>query len=174
MADRPIRIMDATEAHLPALVAIYNQAVRDTFSIWSEEETTLDQRRRWMDIRRSAGLPVLIAAVAPEQPSGESEIVGYASYGPFRDFPGYRFTVEHSVYVAPALHRSGVGRMLLGALIERARAAGLRRMVGGVDAANSASIALHTSLGFELQGTLEGVGEKFGKSLDLAFLVKRL
>ncbi len=163
-------IVDAGESHLPGIQAIYNQAVRETFSIWSETETTLEARRIWRASRLSAGYPVL-AAVQPEAPA---IVLGYASYGLFRDFPGYVNTVEHSVYVDPAAQRRGIGRALLKALIDRARASDLSVMVGGIDANNHGSIALHETLGFDNQGCLRGVGRKFGQSLDLVFMVKAL
>jgi phosphinothricin acetyltransferase len=161
-------IMDADEAHLSGVMAIFNHAVRETFSIWSETETTVDQRKAWMAARRSAGFPVIVAV----DPKGA--VMGYGSFGVFRDFPGYAKTVEHSVYVAPWAQRRGVGRALLAALVERARAKGLSAMIGGIDSANAASIALHEQAGFEVQGNLRGVGRKFGKSLDLIFMVKAL
>jgi L-amino acid N-acyltransferase len=170
MTGAGFEIVDAGEAQLPGIQAIFNQAVRETFSIWSETETTLEQRRAWLTARNSAGFPVL-AAIDPK--TAES-VLGYGSFGVFRDFPGYVKTVEHSVYVAPSAQRRGVGRALLATLIERARARGLSAMVGGIDSANGASIALHEQAGFEIQGCLKGVGRKFGKSLDLVFMVKQL
>lgn len=164
------QIINADETHLPGIQAIYNQAVRETFSIWSESETTLEARRAWRESRLNAGYPVLVAVDA----DNSQTVLGYASYGVFRDFPGYVNTVEHSVYVDPSAHRQGIGRALLTALIERARGAGLSVMVGGVDASNDGSIALHEALGFENQGCLKGVGRKFGQSLDLVFMVKTL
>jgi phosphinothricin acetyltransferase len=168
MAD--LKIIDAGEAHLPGIVAIFNHAVRETFSIWSETETTLDQRRAWLAARCSAGFPVLVAIDAAQP----GNVLGYGSFGIFRDFPGYAKTVEHSVYVAPAAQRRGVGRAILAALIDQARARGLKAMVGGIDSANTGSIALHEQAGFEVQGNLKGVGRKFGKTLDLVFMVKAL
>ena len=163
-------IIDAKEAHLPGVVAIFNHAVRETFSIWSETETTLEQRKAWLAARTGAGFPVIVAVDAARP----SDVLGYGSFGVFRDFPGYVKTVEHSVYVAADAHRRGIGAAILAALVVRARAMGMDTMVGAVDSANAASIALHEKAGFELQGTLKGVGRKFGKRLDLAFLVKAL
>lgn len=163
-------IIDASEAHLPGIVAIFNHAVRETFSIWSETETTLDLRRAWLKARNSAGFPVIVA-VDPAKPN---EVLGYGSFGVFRDFPGYVKTVEHSVYVAPSAQRRGVGRAILEELVKRAQAKGLAAMVGGIDSANAGSIALHEQAGFEFQGNLKGVGRKFGKSLDLVFMVKAI
>ena len=165
-----LKIIDADEQHLPGIMAIFNHAVRETFSIWSETETTVDQRRVWMEARRKAGFPVLVA-IDPARPL---DVLGYGSFGVFRDFPGYIKTVEHSVYVSPAAQRRGVGQAILAALIEQARARGLKAMVGGIDSANAASIALHEKAGFEIQGNLKGVGRKFGKTLDLVFMVKAL
>jgi phosphinothricin acetyltransferase len=170
MAKAAFHIVDAEEAHLPGVVAIFNHAVRETFAIWSETETTLEQRRAWLAARRGAGFPVLVA-IDPARPG---EVLGYGSYGVFRDFPGYVKTVEHSVYVAPAAQRRGIGLAVVTELVARAKAAGLSAMVGGIDAANDGSIALHESLGFERQGCLKGVGRKFGKSLDLVFMVRSL
>lgn len=165
-----IEIVDAEERHLPGITAIFNHAVRETFSIWSESETSVDLRRNWMAARRAAGFPVVVA-IDPEHPG---EVLGYGSFGPFRDFPGYAKTVEHSVYVAPAAQRRGIGKRVLAELVSRARAKRLEAMVGGIDSANSGSIALHEQAGFEIQGKLKGVGRKFGKRLDLVFMVKAL
>jgi phosphinothricin acetyltransferase len=170
MPDSSYAIVDAGEAHLPGIQAIFNQAVRETFSIWSETETTLEQRRNWLHARRDAGFPVVVA-VDPDKPA---DTLGYGSFGVFRDFPGYVKTVEHSVYVSPHAQRRGVGRAILARLIEEARRRNLNAMVGGIDSANAASIALHEAQGFERQGCLKGVGTKFGRSLDLVFMVKGL
>jgi phosphinothricin acetyltransferase len=163
-------IIDATEAHLPGIVAIFNHAVRETFSIWSETETTVELRRVWLAARRQAGFPVIVA-VDPLHPT---EVLGYGSFGVFRDFPGYVKTVEHSVYISPNAQRHGIGRVVLDELVVRARALGLATMVGGIDSENAGSISLHEQAGFEVQGNLKGVGRKFGKSLDLVFMVKSL
>ena len=165
-----VEIVDADERHLPGIAAIFNHAVRETFSIWSESETNVDLRRTWMAARRAAGFPVIVA-VDPARPD---DVLGYGSFGTFRDFPGYVKTVEHSVYIAPAAQRQGIGKRVLAELVTRAKAKGLEAMVGGIDSANAGSIALHEQAGFEVQGTLKGVGRKFGKQLDLVFMVKAL
>ena len=170
MPDAPYAIVEAGEAHLAGIRAIFNQAVRETFSIWSETETTLDQRRTWLHARRDAGFPVVVAVDA----GNPAEVLGYGSFGVFRDFPGYVKTVEHSVYVAPSAQRRGVGRAILNRLIAEGRERRMERMVGGIDSSNAGSLALHEGLGFERQGCLKGVGRKFGKSLDLVFMVKAL
>ena len=160
-------VRDAGEADLPVILAITNDAVLSTTALWTVTPVSLEQRRAWFEERRAAGFPVLVAE------SG-GEVTGFGSYGSFRAWEAYAATVEHSVYV-DARHRGrGAGRALVVALVERARAAGLHAIVGGIEAGNAASLRLHESLGFERAGVLPQVGRKFGRWLDLAFVVKLL
>jgi phosphinothricin acetyltransferase len=155
-------IRPATEADLPAILAIYNDAVMKTTAIWNEAPSTLESRRTWFTERCRAGFPVLVA--------DDEGVVGYGTFGEFRPFEGYRRTVEHSVYVLDAAQGKGLGKLLLAALIQEARRMGKRVMVGAIDAANYASLALHETMGFEETGRMPGVGEKFGKRLDLVLV----
>lgn len=155
-------IRTATPADAPAIAAIYNHAVTHTTAIWNDVSVDAENRAIWMQDRFAAGMPVLVW--------DQEGVQGYASYGPWRAFDGYRQTVEHSVYVAPEAQGSGIGRRLLEALITQARADGLHVMVAGIDAQNTASIALHKRLGFTQTGLMPQVGQKFGRWLDLAFL----
>lgn len=156
-------LRDAVAADAAAILAIYNHAVRATTAIWNSIESDLAGREAWLAERATAGFPVLVAEI-------DGMVAGYASYGHFRAWPGYRFTVEHSVYVADGAQGRGVGRALLEALIARARDAGKHAMIAGVEAGNTASIALHSSLGFREVGRLPQVGAKFDRWLDLVFL----
>lgn len=158
-----MNIRDAVQDDLPDIMAIYNDAVRNTTAIWNEKQVDLANRAAWLAERRAAGYPVLIA-------SRDDEIVGYASFGDWRAFDGYRHTVEHSVYIRTDQRGGGIGRALMLALIERARDLQKHVMVAGIEAGNTASIRLHEKLGFEQTGFLPQVGTKFGKWLDLAFL----
>jgi len=160
-------IRDATEADLPGILAIFNQAIRDTTAVWHLEPATLEARRQWLLDRQGRGLPVLVAA------EGET-VLGFASYGDFRPFAGFALTVEHSVYVDPAAQGRGLGGALLRALAERARDAGLHVMVAGIEAGNTTSIALHRRAGFQEAGVLRQVGRKFDRWLDLLFMQKFL
>ncbi|MBV9510145.1 MAG: N-acetyltransferase [Caulobacteraceae bacterium] len=144
-------------------MVILNQAMRETTASWNEREVDLEERFAWLAEKRIRGYPVLVAR-------RDGSVLGYATFGPFRSFDGYRRTVENSVYVRPELHRQGVGRRLLEALIARARAQRLHRMVAGIEAGNAASIALHASLGFTETGRLPEVGAKFGRWLDLVLM----
>lgn len=160
-------IRDATSADAAAIAAIYNDAVLTTTAIWNEVTVDAQNRVDWMAARVAGGFPVLVAEVG-------GAVVGYASYGPWRAFDGYRLTVEHSVYVAAGHRGRGLARALMQALIGRARAAGLHVMIAGIEAENRPSIALHESLGFANARTLRQVGQKFGRWLDLTFLELRL
>ena len=167
MAGTTFEIRDAAEAHLAGILAIYNHAVEHTTAIWNEVLVDLDNRRAWWHGRVDLGFPVLVAV-------GRDRVLGYASYGPFRAFDGYRLTVEHSVYVAEAARRRGVASALVEALEERARKAGLHVMLGGIAADNTASLRLHEKLGFIETARLPEVGLKFGRYLDLVFMQKLL
>ncbi|MBU8537270.1 GNAT family N-acetyltransferase [Falsiroseomonas tokyonensis] len=160
-------IDEATEADLPAILALINQAIAETTAVWHLQPETLETRGAWFAARRAAGLPVLVAR------RGDT-VLGFASYGPFRPFAGYDATVEHSVYVDPAAHRQGIGAALLAALEAQARAQGRHVMVGAVEAGNAGSIALHLRAGFVETGRMPEVGRKFGRWLDLVLLQKRL
>ncbi len=160
-------LRDATEADLPAILAIYNHAVAETTAIWNEILVDLDNRKAWYDLRQARGFPILVAEV-------EGRIAGYASYGDWRPFDGFRQSVEHSVYVEKDHYGRGLGKALMSALIERARAGNIHVMVAAIEAGNTGSIALHSSLGFRLVGTHHEVGKKFGRWLDLTMMELKL
>lgn len=162
-----MRVRDAVEADLPVILAITNQVIRDTTALWTDDPLSLDQRRTWFLERRGRGFPVLVA-------EEKGEVLGYASYGDFRSFQGYRHTVELSLHVAEPARGRGVGRTLLTALIGRAEQAAVHVMVAGIEASNLASIRLHASLGFVETGRMPEVGKKFGRWLDLVLMQRIL
>lgn len=164
----PLTLRDAVEGDLPGILEIYNDAVAKTTAIWNETCVDLENRRQWWLARQTAGYPILVLADAADQ------VAGYASYGDWRPFDGYRHTVEHSVYIHPQARGCGAGKRLMQALIERATKQGKHVMVAGVDGANTASIILHQKLGFTQVGEMPQVGCKFGRWLDLVFLQKVL
>ena len=159
-----MQIRDANDEDIAGITAIYNDAVVNTAAIWNETQVDIDNRKRWLQDRHGLGYPVLVAI------DDRGEVVGYASFGDWRAFDGYRHTVEHSVYVRNDQYRGGIGRALMVELIERARLIGKHAMIAGIEASNVASIKLHEKLGFKQVGLLPEVGTKFGRWLDLAFL----
>jgi L-amino acid N-acyltransferase len=160
-------IARASHAHLPGILAIYNEVIRTSTAVFSEVEVTLENREAWLEAKHASGHPVLVAA-------DDSGVIGFATFGDFRTWPGYRFSVEHSVHVRADRRRRGVGRALVLELVEEARRAGKHVMIAGIDAENVTSIALHESLGFEPVGHLREVAYKFGRWLDLRFLQRRI
>ncbi|TWF54750.1 GNAT family N-acetyltransferase [Neorhizobium alkalisoli] len=158
MAETLIR--DATEADLSVVMDIYNDAVANTTAIWNEVLVDLDNRKDWFAARKGRGFPVLVATV-------DGVVVGYASYGDWRAFDGYRHTVEHSVYIHRDCRGGGIGKLLMQALIGKAAENGVHVMIAAIESENAASIALHEKLGFRIAGKFCEVGTKFGRWLDL-------
>jgi phosphinothricin acetyltransferase len=158
-----VAIDDAEEEDLPAILAIYNDVIVTSTAIYSDTPVTLADRETWLRARRGQGYPVLVARDA-------SGIAGYASFGDFRGWPGYRFTVEHSVHVRADCRGRGIGPQLVEALFPRARGLGKHVIVGGIDADNAASLRMHERLGFERTAHMKQVGWKFGRWLDLVFM----
>ena len=162
----PPVIRSANHEDLPAIVEIYNEGGVATTASYDVEPVTLEDRAAWFERLRNQGHPVLVL-------EENGQVVGFASYGSFRDKAAYLHTVEHSVYVAEGRRSNGVGRMLLGALLDHARGRGVHIMVGVLDADNMASRAFHKSLGFIESAVLPEVGRKFGRWLDVVFVTRR-
>ena len=160
-------VRDAGEGDLPGILEIYNNAVLNETSIWNDDIADLADRRAWWQTRVSRGFPVYVADV-------DGAIAGYGMFAEFRPHQGYRFTVEHSIYVATPAQRRGIGSVLLTRLIAEARRANKHAMVGGIAADNVASIALHVRFGFIERARMPQVGFKFGRWLDLVLMQKLL
>ena len=157
-------IRDAVPADLPAIRDIYNDAVLNTLAIWNEQTVDLDNRLQWLNARQAQGYPVLVIVDAADT------TLGYASFGDWRPFEGFRHTVEHSVYIHPEQRGKRLGPQLLSALIERAKGCHKHVMVAAIEGGNAASIHVHRQLGFVSSGRMPQVGIKFGRWLDLTFM----
>jgi phosphinothricin acetyltransferase len=163
-------IRDAIDDDMPAVRDLYNALIPTTTIGWTESLQTLRQRRAWYRKQQKAGFPVLVA-------DDDGEVVGFSAYGSFRGegkWPGYRFTVEHTIHVRESHWGRGIGRMLLTALAERARQIGIHVMVAAIDGDNEASIRFHESLGFAIVGRMPEVGWKFGRRLELVLMQRIL
>jgi phosphinothricin acetyltransferase len=157
-------IVDCThERHADAILAIFNDAILASTALYDYKARTAQNMVTWFEAKRAGRFPVIGVEDA------DGTLMGFGSYGTFRAFPAYKYTVEHSVYVHRDHRGKGLGRVLMQALIDAARRNDLHAMIGGIDAANAGSIALHERLGFKHVGTLPQVGFKFGRWLDLAF-----
>jgi L-amino acid N-acyltransferase len=155
-------IRQAADENLPGILEIYNDVIATSNAVYTETPATLDDRRAWLAARRTSNFPVLVA--------DDGGVVGFGSFGDFRPWPGYGLTVEHSVHVRNAVRGRGLGTALVQSLIDEARRRDKHVMIGGIDAANDASIALHRKLGFTEAGVLKEVAHKFGRWLDLVLM----
>ena len=165
-----VELRDAVAADLPATLAIYNELIGSTTVAWTERPQSLEERFSWFEDQRRRAFPTLVAVDG-------GEVVGMTSYGDFRDsehWPGYRFTVEHSIHVRGDRRGAGIGRRLLEELIARARRNGIHVMVAGIDAANVGSIRFHEGLGFVEVARMPELGHKFGQWLDLVLMQRVL
>jgi phosphinothricin acetyltransferase len=152
---------------MPAVRDIYNHAVEHTTAIWNETLVDVKNRLEWLKARQARGFPVLVA-------EKDGRVAGYASYGDWRAFDGYRHTVEHSVYVDKDHRGFGIGEGLMRELIARAAKADIHVMIAGIEAENAVTIRLHKKLGFRTTGTFQEVGTKFGRWLDLTCMELRI
>lgn len=155
-------IRTAKKEDIAQILAMYNDAILHTTAVYSYEPHTLEARQQWFEQKQVDGYPVIVF-------EKDGKAVGFATYGPFRPWPAYKYTVEHSIYVDSAYHRQGIAGTLLEGLMTLAKEQHYKTIVAGIDASNVGSIVLHEKHGFVYTGTLEKVGYKFGKWLDLAF-----
>jgi len=170
VSESPIVIRAATSDDVADITQINNALLGTTTYEWTEIPYSIDERVQWLRDKERSVNPVLVA-------EDGAQVVGWATFGDFRDsrrWPGYRFTVEHSIHVAESHWGRGVGRKLLIELANRARADGTRVMVAAIDSSNVRSIDFHLRMGFTEVGRMPGVGEKWGQRLDLVLMQHEL
>lgn len=161
-----MNVRDAVTADMAAVRDLYNALIPTTTVAWTESLQTLRQRQAWFRQQQRRGHPVLVA-------ERDATVIGFAAYGDFRgagNWPGYRYTVEHTIHVRQSEWGTGAGRALLETLIERASSAGLHVLVGAIDGDNAASIRFHQNLGFTVVARMPEVGRKFDCWLDLVLM----
>ncbi len=163
-----MKLRPATLADIPAITAIYTHAVRHGTASFELEPPTEAEMTRRMQAVLDGKFPYLAAEI-------DAKLAGYAYASLYRTRPAYRFTVENSVYVAPDMHRRGVGKALLERLIKECTARGYRQMIAVIgDSDQAASIGVHKACGFESAGNLKNIGWKFGKWLDTPLMQRSL
>lgn len=155
-----IRSME--ERDVPEVLAIYNDIILTSTAVYINEPQTLKEKQQWYTERNQAGYPLLVY-------EEEGEVAGFATYSQFRPYPGYQYTMEHSVYVHKAHYQKGIATKLMHELIQIAEAQGVKTLVAGIDGNNMGSVKAHEKLGFEYAGTIKNAGIKFGQWLDLVF-----
>jgi phosphinothricin acetyltransferase len=157
-------IRPTTEADLPAITAIYEEAVRHGTATFELEPPDLAEMTRRYRALVDGNYPYFVALL-------DGRVAGYAYAGAYRPRPAYRFTVENSIYLDPSFHRRGIGLLLLQRLITECEARGFRQMIAVIgDSANAGSIGVHTRCGFQMIGTHPDVGLKFGRWLDTVMM----
>jgi phosphinothricin acetyltransferase len=166
MADDVV-IREAERSDIAEIVSIYNDVLATTSAIWREQPTSVEEREQWLDDKRTAHHPVLVAV-------DTSGVLGFITYQPFRDWPGYANTIEHTIHVRPDVRGRGVGTLLLASLEERARSVGVHVMVAATDATNEGSIRFHQRVGFVEVGRMPEVGRLRGEWRDLVLIQKIL
>jgi L-amino acid N-acyltransferase YncA len=163
-----LEIRPTVEADLPAVTEIYEHAVLHgtaTFELIPPDLAEMTRRYRALT---EGGYPYFVATL-------DGEVAGYAYAGAYRPRPAYRFTVENSIYLRPAIHRRGIGLRLLHRLIEECERRGYRQMIAVIgDSANAGSIGVHAACGFQMIGTHADVGLKFGRWLDTVMMQRAL
>jgi L-amino acid N-acyltransferase YncA len=151
------------QKHAAQILAIFNEAIANSTALYDYKPRTADMMRTWFETKTKGNFPVIGAE------DDDGALMGFASYGSSRAWPAYKYSVEHSVYVDARFRGRGVGRRLLEEIIKAARAQDYHVLIGGIDATNNVSIALHERLGFTPCGVIREAGFKFGRWLDLAF-----
>lgn len=151
------------DSHGEALLEIFNEAILNSTALYEYKQRTMDYMRDWFNTKDASNFPVIGVV------SSTGNLMGFATYGVFRPFPAFKYSVEHSVYIHTDYRGHGLAKKLMTKLIETAIEQDYHLMIGGIDADNSASIALHENLGFNHAGTIKQAGFKFGRWLDLAF-----
>ncbi|MFH6989747.1 GNAT family N-acetyltransferase [Flavobacterium collinsii] len=158
-----LNLRPATIKDLEKILNIVNHSILHTTANYSYEVQTLEIQTKWFEDKKAKNLPVVVADL-------DGEVVGFGSYGQFREKIGYQYTVEHSVYVVDTVIGKGIGSQLLSELIRLAKEQRYHVMIGAIDADNAGSIAFHEKFGFVVTGTLREVGYKFDHWLDLVFM----
>ncbi|MEV3857368.1 N-acetyltransferase family protein [Streptomyces sp. NPDC050095] len=164
-----VTVRPALSGDLDAVLAIRNHAIEHGTALWTDTPQSRDEGAAWLGAHLGRG-----SAYVAEADGSDGSVVGFGVYGPWKDYSGFRHTVENSVYVADGHHGRGIGNALLAALVTSATQAGLHVMIAGIEAGNAASIRLHERHGFEHAGTVREVGTKFGRWLDLTLMRRQL
>lgn len=155
-------IRGASEKDLKGILEIYNDAILNTTAIYAYKIQTLEEKKQWYEKKKQEGYPLLVF-------EENDKVVGFATFGPFRDYPAYKYTIEHSIYVHKDYRNHGIATKLMKEIIKIARGREYATVVAGIDASNEVSIKMHEKIGFKYSGTVTKAGFKFGKWLDLDF-----
>lgn len=155
-------IREATPKDLADILEIYNDAILHTAAVYTYKPDTLENRQNWYKQKMNAGYPILVS----EQ---DGKVAGFATFSPFRAWPAYKYSIEHSIYVDKGYRKKGIASSLMREIIAIAREREYKMMIAGIDAENEKSIAMHEKFDFVHAGTIKNAGFKFKQWRDLAF-----
>ena len=158
-----MKIRFAETQDVVKILEIVNYEILNSTVIYDYSARTYDYQLNWFEQKKKDNMPVIVA-------EDDGVVVGFGSYGIFRAWEAYKFSVEHSIYVSREARGKGVGKALLTELITLAKANNFHTMIAGVDASNSGSVAFHKKIGFVEIGIFKEVGYKFDTWLDLNFM----
>ncbi|TEB06088.1 N-acyltransferase YncA [Pelotomaculum schinkii] len=155
-------IRQAVEKDLCEIMEIYNDAILNTTAVYTYKVQTIEERKLWFQKKNEDNFPVIVF-------EEDNTVMGFATFGPFRAWPAYKYTIEHSVYVHRDYRKRGIGTALVKQIIKLANEREYATLVAGIDAFNEKSIVMHEKMGFQYSGAIKRAGFKFGKWLDLVF-----
>ncbi|PFI97564.1 N-acetyltransferase [Bacillus cereus] len=155
-------IREAMKKDVTFILDIYNDAILNSTAVYAYKPVTLENRIDWYEQKKADGYPILVYEL-------DNKVVGFATFGPFKAWPAYKYSVEHSVYVDREYRKNGIGSFLMEELITIAKEREYMTLIAGIDAENEKSIAMHKNFGFVYSGTIKKAGYKFNGWLDLAF-----
>lgn len=158
-----IAVRKAIENDLPQILDIYNDAIINTTAVFQYDVHTMEMRKEWFAQKQKDGFPIFVAVE-------DNTVVGFSTFGLFRAWQGYKYSVEHSIYVEKNQRGKGIGKMLLKPLIDEAKKMNMHTIIAGIDADNKISIGFHKQFGFVEVGYIKEVGWKFERWLDLVFM----
>jgi len=157
-----VEIRQAEIKDINKILEIVNYEILNSTVLYDYKERTLEQQHKWFERKQIDKMPVIVA-------EKNNEVIGFGTFGIFRPWDAYQFSVEHSIYVHKNSRGYGIGKQLLSKLIELAKEQGYHTMIAGVDSSNKGSFEFHKKFGFVEIGTFKEVGFKFNKWLDLRF-----
>ncbi len=158
-----IHVKEADKMDVPSILAIINHEITHSTAVYDYSERTLKVQQEWFEKKKNEGMPVIVAERG-------GEVLGYGTYGIFRPWDAYRFSVEHSIYISKEFQGRGIGKLIMKELIRLAKEQGYHTMVAGLDADNKSSYGFHKRFGFVEVGTFKEVGYKFDQWLDLILM----
>ena len=159
----PVRIRDAKKEDLPDILKVVNYEIEHTTAIYDYDKRNLQDQTAWFEKKKKEKMPVIIA-------EENGQVIGFGTFGIFRPWDGYQFSVEHSIYLDKNSRGRGSGKKIMKELIHLARERGFHTMIAGIDANNAKSIKFHQDFGFMEVGRFNQIGYKFEKWLDLIFM----